>query len=163
MLLDRTHLSQAHTALVAITYLAKGLVCDSQSSRLFSKSAGSPRTAARTVPRLAAAGVTDPFNPAPLPRSAWRHYRCTRRDGETARGLTTAGLRGVLGGDVAVFATARKLATLIYRLLRWGGRTWTRGPRLTKSDIRKLVLKVWWQRPKTSAINLRPQPPDPRP
>jgi hypothetical protein len=24
------------------------------------------------------------------------------------------------GGDVAVFATARKLATLIYRLLRWG-------------------------------------------
>jgi hypothetical protein len=25
-----------------------------------------------------------------------------------------------LGGDVAVFATARKLATLIYRLLRWG-------------------------------------------
>ena len=25
-----------------------------------------------------------------------------------------------LGGDVAVFATARKLATLIYRLQRWG-------------------------------------------
>ena len=25
-----------------------------------------------------------------------------------------------LGGDIAVFATARKLATLIYRLLRWG-------------------------------------------
>ena len=24
------------------------------------------------------------------------------------------------GGDVAVFATARKLATLIYRLVRWG-------------------------------------------
>jgi len=24
------------------------------------------------------------------------------------------------GGDVAVFASARKLATLIYRLLRWG-------------------------------------------
>jgi transposase len=25
-----------------------------------------------------------------------------------------------IGGDVAVFATARKLAILIYRLLRWG-------------------------------------------
>jgi len=25
-----------------------------------------------------------------------------------------------LGGDIAVFVTARKLATLIYRLLRWG-------------------------------------------
>jgi hypothetical protein len=25
-----------------------------------------------------------------------------------------------LGADVATFATARKLATLIYRLLRWG-------------------------------------------
>ena len=33
---------------------------------------------------------------------------------------TTARSRDVVGGDVAVFATARKLATLIYRLLRWG-------------------------------------------
>ena len=51
------------------------------------------------------------------PHCAWRRYRCA-----TARRL-----RSVLSqdgaadrGDVAVFATARKLATLIYRLLRWG-------------------------------------------
>jgi len=38
----------------------------------------------------------------------------------TALGAYYRKLAQRLGGDVAVFATARKLATLIYRLLRWG-------------------------------------------
>ena len=50
------------------------------------------------------------------------HYEWQLFRSATARrrwGHTTAKSREV-GGDVAVFASARKLATLIYRLLRWG-------------------------------------------
>ena len=42
------------------------------------------------------------------------------RHSETALGAYYRQLARRIGGDVAVFATARKLATLIYRLLRWG-------------------------------------------
>jgi len=42
------------------------------------------------------------------------------RHSQTALGAYYRKLAQRLGGDVAVFATARKLATLIYRLLRWG-------------------------------------------
>jgi hypothetical protein len=42
------------------------------------------------------------------------------RHSQTALGAYYRKLAWRKGGDVAVFATARKLATLIYRLLRWG-------------------------------------------
>ena len=42
------------------------------------------------------------------------------RHSATALGAYYRRIAQRLGGDVAVFATARKLATLIYRLLRWG-------------------------------------------
>jgi transposase len=42
------------------------------------------------------------------------------RHSRTALGAYYRKIARRLGGDVAVFATARKLATLIYRLLRWG-------------------------------------------
>ena len=42
------------------------------------------------------------------------------RNGKTALGAFYRQISRRLGGDVAVFATARKLATIIYRLLRWG-------------------------------------------
>jgi hypothetical protein len=42
------------------------------------------------------------------------------RHSQTALGAYYRKLAQRLGGDAAVFATARKLATLIYRLLRWG-------------------------------------------
>jgi hypothetical protein len=42
------------------------------------------------------------------------------RHSQTALGAYYRKLAQRLGADVAVFATARKLATLIYRLLRWG-------------------------------------------
>jgi transposase len=42
------------------------------------------------------------------------------RHSETALGAYYRHLARRIGGDVAVFATARKLATFIYRLLRWG-------------------------------------------
>ena len=42
------------------------------------------------------------------------------RQSKTALGAYYRRMAVRKGGDVAVFATARKLATLIYRLLRWG-------------------------------------------
>jgi transposase len=42
------------------------------------------------------------------------------RHSETALGAYYRHIARRKAGDVAVFATARKLATLIYRLLRWG-------------------------------------------
>jgi transposase len=42
------------------------------------------------------------------------------RHSETALGAYYRHIACRKGGDVAVFATARKLATLIYRLIRWG-------------------------------------------
>jgi hypothetical protein len=42
------------------------------------------------------------------------------RHSQTALGAYYRRIARRIGGDVAVFATARKLATLIYRLLRWG-------------------------------------------
>ena len=42
------------------------------------------------------------------------------RHSQTAWGAYYRKLAQPIGGDVAVFATARKLATLIYRLVRWG-------------------------------------------
>lgn len=42
------------------------------------------------------------------------------RHSETALGAYYRNIARRKKGDIAVFATARKLATLIYRLLRWG-------------------------------------------
>ncbi len=42
------------------------------------------------------------------------------RHSQTALGAYYRMMARRLGGDVAVFATARKLATHIYRFLRWG-------------------------------------------
>ena len=42
------------------------------------------------------------------------------RHSDTALGAYYRKLSNRLGADIAVFATARKLATLIYRLLHWG-------------------------------------------
>jgi transposase len=52
--------------------------------------------------------------------AALRIAALSLRHSQTALGAYYRKLAQRLGGDVAVFATARKLATLIYRLLRWG-------------------------------------------
>ena len=52
--------------------------------------------------------------------AALRMAALSLRHSQTALGAYYRRLARRLGGDVAVFATARKLATLIYRLLRWG-------------------------------------------
>jgi transposase len=52
--------------------------------------------------------------------AALRMAALSLRHSQTALGAYYRSIARRIGGDVAVFATARKLATLIYRLLRWG-------------------------------------------
>jgi transposase len=52
--------------------------------------------------------------------AALRMAALSLRHSQTALGAYYRKLAQRIGGDIAVFATARKLATLIYRLLRWG-------------------------------------------
>jgi transposase len=52
--------------------------------------------------------------------AALRMAALSLRHSQTALGACYRQIARRIGGDVAVFATARKLATLIYRLLRWG-------------------------------------------
>jgi len=52
--------------------------------------------------------------------AALRMAALSLRHSQTALGGYYRRMAQRLGGDVAVFATARKLGTLIYRLLRWG-------------------------------------------
>jgi transposase len=52
--------------------------------------------------------------------AALRMAATSLRHSETALGAHYRQIARRISGDVAVFATARKLATLIYRLLRWG-------------------------------------------
>jgi hypothetical protein len=52
--------------------------------------------------------------------AALRMAALSLRHSKTALGAYYRKIAQRKGGDIAVFATARKLATLIYRLLRWG-------------------------------------------
>jgi transposase len=52
--------------------------------------------------------------------AALRMAALSMRHSQTALGAYYRQIARRIGGDVAVFATARKLATLIYRMLRWG-------------------------------------------
>ena len=52
--------------------------------------------------------------------AALRMAALSLRNSATALGAYYRKIARRIGADVAVFATARKLATLIYRLLRWG-------------------------------------------
>jgi hypothetical protein len=52
--------------------------------------------------------------------AALRMAALSVRHSQTALGASYRMLSHRLGADVAVFATARKIATIIYRMLRWG-------------------------------------------
>ena len=52
--------------------------------------------------------------------AALRMAALSLRHSQTALGAYYRQIARHKGDDVAVFATARKLATLIYRMLRWG-------------------------------------------
>jgi transposase len=52
--------------------------------------------------------------------AALRMAALSLRHSQTALGAYYRRIAQRRGGDIALFATARKLATLVYRLLRWG-------------------------------------------
>ena len=66
------------------------------------------------------------------------------RHSETALGAYYRRLARRIGGDVAVFATARKLATLIYRLLRWGQPYVDEGAEAFEQRYRQQHIKRPW-------------------
>jgi len=79
--------------------------------------------------------------------AALRMAALSLRHSDTALGAYYRKISHRIGGDVAVFATARKLATLIYRLLRWGQPYVDEGAeayedRFRKQRIRSLTAKA---------------------
>ena len=79
--------------------------------------------------------------------SALRMAALSLRHSQTALGAYYRRIARRIAGDVAVFATARKLATLIYRLLRWGQQYVDEGvvafeKRYQESRIRSLQAKA---------------------
>jgi transposase len=79
--------------------------------------------------------------------SALRMAALALRHSQTALGAYYRRIARRIAGDVAVFATARKLATLIYRLLRWGQQYVDEGvvafeKRHQESRIRSLQAKA---------------------
>ena len=78
---------------------------------------------------------------------ALRMAALSLRNSQTALGAYYRSIARRIAGDVAVFATARKLATLIYRLLRWGQQYVDEGveafeKRYQESRIRSLQAKA---------------------
>ncbi len=77
------------------------------------------------------------------------------RHSKTALGAYYRHIAVRKGGDVAVFATARKLATLIYRLLRWGQPYLDEGAVAYEKRYQEGRIKRWLPAQKISAIGLR--------
>jgi hypothetical protein len=63
------------------------------------------------------------------------------RNSPTALGAYYRKIARTRGGDVAVFASARKLATLIYRLLRWGQPYVDEGAEAYEKRYREIRIK----------------------
>jgi len=81
---------------------------------------------------------------------ALRMAAVSMRNSKTVLGAYYRQVARRIGGDVAVFATARKLAQLIYRLLRWGQPYVDEGA----ESYEKRYTEQRLQRLKTSANNL---------
>ena len=78
------------------------------------------------------------------------------RHSPTALGAYYRRLARRVGGDVAVFATARKLATLIYRLLRWGQPYVDEGAEAFEQRYRQQHIKGLAARAKELGYQLMP-------
>jgi len=98
--------------------------------------------------------------------AALRMAALSLRHSDTALGAYYRNIARRTKGDVAVFATARKLATLIYRLLRWGQAYIDEGAeayenRYQQTRIRSLTARdkeLGFQLTPTAGVTLRPAP-----
>jgi transposase len=73
--------------------------------------------------------------------AALRMAALSVRHSRTALGAYYRHIARHKGGDVAVFATARKLATLIYRMLRWGKNYADEGAEAYEARFREVRLR----------------------
>jgi hypothetical protein len=80
----------------------------------------------------------------------------SQRHSETALGACNRNLARRLGGDVAVFATARKLATYIYRQLRWGQQYVDEGAQAYEKRYQDNYIKIPTAKAKKLGYQLEP-------
>jgi transposase len=90
--------------------------------------------------------------------AALRMAATSLRHSETALGAYYRQIARRIGGDVAVFATARKLATIIYRLLRWGQTYVDEGAQAYEERYQENRLKSLAARAKDLGYQLTPIP-----
>jgi transposase len=88
--------------------------------------------------------------------AALRMAALSLRHSETALGAYYRRLARRIGADVAVFATARKLAALIYRLLRWGQPYVDEGAEAFEKRYRQQHIKGLAARAKELGFQLMP-------
>jgi transposase len=90
--------------------------------------------------------------------AALRMAALSQRHSETALGACYRNIARRLGGDVAVFATARKLATYIYRLLRWGQQYVDEGAEAYEKRYQDNYIKILTAKAKKLGYHLEPVP-----
>jgi transposase len=88
--------------------------------------------------------------------AALRMAALSQRHSETALGAYYRKLASRLGGDVAVFATARKLATYVYRLLRWGQQYVDEGAQAFEKRFQANTIKTLTAKAKKLGYQLTP-------
>jgi transposase len=88
--------------------------------------------------------------------AALRMAALSQRHSQTALGAFYRHVAARLGGDVAVFATARKLATYIYRLLRWGQQYVDEGAEAIEKRFQDSHLKSLKAKAKKAGYQLQP-------
>ncbi len=88
--------------------------------------------------------------------AALRMAASSLRHSQTALGAYYRHIARRIGGDVAVFATARKLATIIYRLLRWGQPYVDEGAQTYEQRYRENRIKSLTARAKELGYQLTP-------
>src|SRR2546422_7320573 len=88
--------------------------------------------------------------------AALRMAASSLRHSESALGAYYRQIARRIGGDVAVFATARKLATIIYRLLRWGQPYVDEGTERYEQRYRENRIKSLTARGKEHGYQLTP-------
>ena len=88
--------------------------------------------------------------------AALRMAALSLRHSQSALGAYYRSISRRIGGDVAVFATARKLASVIYRLLRWGQPYADEGAEVFESRYQERRLKSLASRAKELGYELAP-------
>jgi hypothetical protein len=93
--------------------------------------------------------------------AALRLAAVSLRHSQTALGAYYRQVARRIGADVAVFATARKLAVLIYRLLQWGRPYADEGSAVYENRYRQARIVDSLGRPKSSGTSWLPTRPRP--